>query len=180
MGADIHAYVEYVDFITHDGDDYWSGLTKNFGDRNYYLFGLLAGVRGSDGPLFPVRGMPEGRISYDTAGDYWLNVTDDPTYEDHEGYTIRHRAEEWVSKGYSVADMRDGRMVRVSGPDYHSHSWLTTDELAIVLQHYAENVQSVWPESKAEAPVAWQAVLAAMQTFERNGKKARVIFWFDN
>lgn len=180
MGADIHAYVEYADFVTHDGKDYWSGVTRNFGSRNYYLFGLLAGVRGPDGPLFDIRGMPEGQISYDTAGDYWYYVTDDPACENMDRYVMRDRAEQWVHDGSSVPDRRDGKLVRVSGPDDHSHSWLTTEELEKVLTYYAENVQSVWSDQQAAAPIEWQAILSAMQTFERNGKKARVIFWFDN
>jgi len=180
MGADIHAYVEYVDFVTAEGEDYWNGLTKNFGSRNYYLFGLLAGVRGSDGPVFPVRGMPEGRLSYEASDDYWLFITDDEATSEQDGYVLRSKAEEWVRRGYSKPDMRDDKMIRVSGPDWHSHSWLTTDELEQVLDAYATGVVGIWPDSKPEAPVEWQAVLAAMKTFEANGKKARVVFWFDN
>ncbi len=181
MGADIHAYVEYVDFVTAEGEDYWSNLTRNFGDRNYYLFGLLAGVRGPDEPLFEIRGMPEGRLGYQTESDYWRYVTDNETDADNlEGWTLRDRAEEWVRSGASVADRRDGKLVRVSGPDWHSHSWLTTDELAQVLDAYAAGVQEHWADQKAEAPYEWQAILAAMRSFEANGKKARVVFWFDN
>lgn len=180
MGADIHAYVEYSDFVTAEGEDYWSALTKNFGDRNYYLFGLLAEVRGRGPAVFDPRGLPPGRLSYQTEGDYWLYVTDDKSMADHEGWTLRDRAERWVRDGSSIADMRDGKMIRVSDPDSHSHSWLATEELAEVLDAYALGVQSVWPDQKAEAPVEWQAVLAAMRVFESNGKKARVVFWFDN
>lgn len=184
MGADIHAYVEYADFKTADGDFYWNNLTRNFGDRNYYLFGLLAGVRGPDGPLFEVRGIPDGRVGYYTSGDYWRNVAPEnhPEWADHgDGWVSRESAERWVRGGSSkpVYD-KDGKLSRVTDPDAHSASWLTTDELAEVLEHYAANVQSHWPSEKQEAPIAWQAALAAMRTFETNGKKARVVFWFDN
>lgn len=181
MGADIHAYVEYADFQTAEGDDYWKALTSNFGSRNYYLFGLLAEVRGDGPALFPIRGMPKGRLSYQTEDAYWLRVTDRPDLAEHEGWTLRDRAERWAADYGSETDRdHDGALRRVSHPDWHSHSWLATEELAAVLDHYATHVKERWSEEPSEAPVEWRAILAAMRTFEAAGKKARVVFWFDN
>lgn len=183
MGADIHAYVEYADFVTNEGKDYYKSLTSNFGSRNYYLFGLMAGVRGPDGPVFEVRGMPEGNLSYDTQEGYWTNVAPEahPEWADTENWTSKDNADQWISNGYSVPEYDDkGVLKRVSVPDWHSHSWLTTDELEKVLVAYSEGVQRHWAAEKGEAPIEWQAILAAMKVFEQNGKKARVVFWFDN
>lgn len=183
MGADIHAYVEYSTFTTEDGEPYWENLTKNFGSRDYYLFGLLAGVRGPDEPVFALRGIPEGRIGYDTADGYWTRVAPvaDPQYAEWDGWTSQERAAEWVRRGFSEPEYADDGTLRcVSGPNWHSPSWLTTDELAQVLGRYAAGAKSHWPESKAEAPAEWKAILAAMRSFEADGCKARVIFWFDN
>ena len=181
MGADIHAYVEYSDFKTAEGEDYWSAVTDNFGSRNYYLFGLLAEVRGEGPALFPVRGLPDGRLSYQAEGAYWLYVTDNPELANHDSYTSRDRAERWVAENGSRADRDDdGKLRRISHPDWHSHSWLATEELAAVLDHYAANVTDRYAERPGEAPVEWRAILAAMRVFEAAGKKARVVFWFDN
>lgn len=178
MGADIHAYVEYELFSTEQGP-YWANLTSNFGSRNYYLFGLLAEVRGDGPALFKPRGIPEGRLGWETSDAYWTRVSD--KYADHDGFTSNENAERWVREGYSVAEKNeDGSLIRVSGPDWHSHSWLTAEELGKVLDHYAANVQSVWVDQKPEAPVEWRALLAAMREFENAGKAVRVVFWFDN
>jgi hypothetical protein len=42
-------------------DDYWSVTNECYGGRNYYLFGILAGVRGNGGDFGPIsepRGIP--------------------------------------------------------------------------------------------------------------------------
>jgi hypothetical protein len=183
MGADIHAYVEYSDFKTADGEQYWTNFTRNGGERNYYLFGLLAGVRGEEAPLFSPRGLPDGHLGYWTEDDYWLHVApaDKPGLADSDGWTSTANAERWLERGYVKADRReDGSLSRVSHPDWHSHSWLTADELAQVLDRYAKGVQRVWSQEKADAPTEWKAVLAAMRSFEADGHQARVVFWFDN
>jgi hypothetical protein len=55
MGTDIHTIVQ----IKKAGE--WVTVVKNAADeRNYELFGLLAGVRGHDGPIEPLRGLPPG------------------------------------------------------------------------------------------------------------------------
>lgn len=184
MSADIHAYVEYADFKTFEGDYYWSNLTKNFGSRNYYLFGLLANVRGNDPALFDPRGLPEGRLGYETSADYWKLVApeDKPEWADNgDGWVRREDALRWLHSGASKPDYDSkGGLRRVTDPDAHSASWLDTEELAKVLDHYAAHVQNNYPSEKPEAPIEWQAILAAMRSFESNGKSARVIFWFDN
>lgn len=181
MGADIHAYVEYVAFVDHEGNDYWASFTQNIGDRNYLLFGLLAEVRGPGPMLFPLRGVPEGHVSYRTEDDYWLRVTDNAQVAEYsQGWTTEEHAIRWVEQGCSKPEERDGKLLRVTHPDWHSASWLTADELSQVLDAYAKEVPKHWPEENPAAPFEWQAVLAAMCSFEANGRKTRVIFWFDN
>lgn len=61
MGCDIHAFIEYA----YDGDTY----TNTFCDseihigRDYDLFGLIAGVRGTTSPLILPRGFPSACIA---------------------------------------------------------------------------------------------------------------------
>lgn len=177
MGCDIHAYVEYSKNGKH-----WRNLTDNAGSRNYVMFGVLAGVRVADAKLFDPKGMPEGELSFTTAGDYWLNVAPEsnPDWADGDGWTSLENARRWVESGYSVPDYRDETLKRVSGPDWHSHSWLTTDELAAAIEHYRTVVGNYWPEEGGRAPTEWVAILAAMRAIESNGETARVVFWFDN
>lgn len=54
MGADIHTIIQ-----VKRCDGSWVTVVKNAADgRNYTLFGLLAGVRGHDDPVKPLRGLP--------------------------------------------------------------------------------------------------------------------------
>lgn len=70
MGCDIHLYIEKkIDgkwvpaqgFMTRDFDDRVPDVPyyDRFTDRNYILFGALAGVREPDFQMFPVKGFPE-------------------------------------------------------------------------------------------------------------------------
>lgn len=177
MGCDVHIYVEYS-----ENGKYWKNLTNNAGSRNYVMFGVLAGVRVSDAKLFDPKGMPEGGIGYVTACDYWLNVAPEnhPEWADGDGWTSPENARRWVESGSSVPDYLDGTLKRVSGPDWYSHSWLTTDELAAALEHYRGVVGTYWPGEGGTAPTEWVAILAAMRAIEGNGESARVVFWFDS
>lgn len=70
MGTDIHAKIE-----TQMSGVWWQDASIEIG-RNYDLFGLMAGVRGTDAPLFPPRGLPED-----------VNVQTERDAERTEGYT---------------------------------------------------------------------------------------------
>lgn len=180
MGCDIHAYVEYADWDSDTGP-YWKNFTSNGGSRNYVMFGVLAGVRCPDAKLFEPKGMPEGKLGFETADAYWLHIApaDKPQWADGEGWTSLDRAEAWVASGASVP-YRDekGELKRVSHPDWHSHSWLSAGDLDAALRHYEEVVERHYPEKGV--PAEWRAMLAAMREFEVAGAKTRLVFWFDN
>lgn len=173
MGCDIHAYVEYVAFKTHDDRDYWTCLITNAGGRDYQMFSLLADCgRGGHRPVFANRGFPEGEVSHSVKGDYYLLVDD--ASKECEGYCSTENADAWVQR-YSSTEMFEGngQYRYVSGPDWHSASWLTCDELAQVISHYMTDVDGVYD-------VEWDAILAAMRALEDRGHKTRLVFWFDN
>jgi hypothetical protein len=174
MGCDIHVYVEY----SKDGK-YWKNLTGNAGSRDYVMFGVLAGVRVEDARLFEPKGLPSGELSYVTNAGYWIHVAPaaHPEYAKEDGWTSRENADRWVAGGY--AKYSDDK-TRVSDPDSHTHSWLTTDEVGSAIRHYRTVVGKYWPPEAGTAPTEWLAIHAAMQAAEANGETARVVFWFDN
>ena len=181
MGCDIHTYVEFSE-SRDDASVYWNNFTRNGGSRNYIMFGVLAGVRVPDVQLFEPKGMPEGSLGYRTSEDYWLNVAPEahPEWDDDESWVSLDRATAWIESGTSVGDLDDaGRLRRVSGPDWHSHSWLTADELEQALNHYRVVVPKYWPQDDG-VPPEWAAMLASMRSFEASGQQSRLVFWFDN
>lgn len=172
MGCDIHVYVEHS-----SNGKYWRNLTDNAGSRDYLMFSIMAGVRGDEHKLFDPKGLPEGELGWATERAHWLSIAPEkyPEWKDLDGWTSRDNAERWVASGSSKPQYHDGILSRVSHPDWHSHSWLTADELAQCLQKYREVSPPEWG-----LPTEWVAIHAAMQAIESNGERARVVFWFDN
>ena len=171
MGCDIHAYVEYTDFITHDGKPYWKSIVNGAGGRNYKLFGLLAGVRSDNEPVIPLKGLPDAPMSYEVEGAMFLRVTDDPELAEESGYATLENAEQW---GVTEVD-DDGKPKWCEHPDMHSHGWLTRDELAQVLGTYIVNTDDYGPYG-----VEWDAILAVMTCFTERNIETRLVFAFDN
>jgi len=159
MGCDIHISIEYEN---HHG---WHSLARNLNPGRYYkLFGILAGVRGGcEDPVAAGRGVPED-AAYMTHSENRIYVCDDYPGERH---VSREKAEEWIQNGHSKPIEHNGRLVFVTDPDWHSHSWCTTDEFARVVE-------------RAEPSAPYHAVLAAMRQFEAMDIKSRLVFWFDN
>lgn len=161
MGCDIHVYPEYE--LRHDDDvSHWAPLANRMSPGRYYrLFGKIAGVR-CDGQMIEQRGLPAD-VGYSAKSDNELYIIDGDT--DSEGCCTRAQAEQWVQYRSRYTD---DRKVSVTHPDWHSHSWCSPQELRAVL------------ESLPDEPVTYWALLAMLEEVERRGKRARIVFWFDN
>ena len=64
---------------------------------------------------------------------------------------------------------------KLDNPDWHSHSWLTTEEYAQSLDNYSK--VSIWG---GEVGLVYSVILSMMRSIEERGATARIIFWFDN
>lgn len=143
------------------------------------------------------RGIPEKTsCRFDDSYYFFVPEQSDPCScgEDHS--VKRERAEKWVADGSSV--WRDEKKRFVSDPDAHSESWLSTDEFAKCLRLYAfgtflEQAKQLFTKPREffqDLPYRrkwgfihydeYRAVLAAMRALEKEGKEARIVFYFDN
>ena len=171
MGCDIHCYIETQRY-PNAREPWWPfnyyGLNPG---RDYKMFTLLADVRsyGELEAVYPQRGLPVD-LSWNVRSENRLFVCDDP---DSEGCTDRATASKWVRSGYSKWD--DDERNWVTNPDWHSHSWLTTQELENVINTYI----AIKDDYRHVDP-GYKAVLAAMKAFEDANEPARLVFWFDN
>ena len=159
MGCDIHAYLDYTyaEPNEHSTGSYCTFAGNIDIDRNYTLFGLLAGVRRGN-VVFEPRGVPSiDVLGHQTRRDYWERV-------EHIGPE--------KAKAYSPrAEVSYGE-VFVPKPDWHSPSWLYQHELELVIEAY--------PDSKTYIE-GIRAVAAAMKVLNgRKRKRSRLVFWFDN
>jgi hypothetical protein len=161
MGCDIHGYIEYEDW-EDNGKPHHSCFGENLGDRDYAMFGLLAGVRRGSA-IFSPRGIPEN-ISYTVKSSFYMFVVDDEM--NGERCVSRTLAREWIDKGWSKKIDEN----YISDPDWHTPSWLTAKEYEQVLQAREEM------KDYGNVDQEWYAILAAMKAL----KNARFVFWFDN
>jgi len=169
--------------------------------RNYGLFALMADIRNhNELPVaVPSRGMPDDASYYATDGDRMFICEDSG-----DNHVKMKRAEEWVKDGSSIfINSRNGKPVWVTNPDWHSHSWLTTNEFEGIINNYLvfelgwhtsrvnehqellhrNNISKEswdWPAPDMNIEPAYQAILASMKRFEELGYDARIVFWFDN
>jgi hypothetical protein len=124
-------------------DTFYEPLTDQpYEGRSYNTFAILANVRNGRGfagcdtgdPFVPIA-MPKGfpdDASPEVLKEYVYNVLDrEPTEEEEDNEDLnlcsRDDAQKWVAQGYST--WVDEAKTRVTGPDWHSASWLTLAEL---------------------------------------------------
>ena len=168
MGCDIHCYVEYQE----PGSGHWFGFGGEINPgRDYVVFGHLAGVRYGEVEHVEPRGVPE-EISLETKWANQLYVDD--AHASSEGYCTREQAESWTNHGYS--QYLDEAKTKVTQPDWHTHSWLTTDEFEEALAQATEAART----HGRGIDTGYKALLAAMKVFSAAGRATRVVFWFDN
>lgn len=160
MGCDIHGYIESQPYKENSPEYWWKDADLHI-RRNYAMFSLLAGVRGSDEPLYAPRGWDEHSA---TKWEYCLYVTDKDETDDEHACT-KEQAEQWLRSGSSKRIDENW----ITHPDWHTASWLTADELENVINQYKEKYQE-YDSSE------WVAILSYL----KNISDSRFVFWFDN
>ena len=162
MGCDIHLFVEYKQY------DNWYpfGYAELRLNRNYKMFGMMAGVRRNTELSFDPRGLPSD-VSTVVDGENKLYVSDDS-----EKYTSVESAKRYEKMGCEIT-YRDGKPVWVEHPDWHSHSWLKREEYDKILDKYkGEELHPLSPD--------YISLKHIMYAYEANGSETRLVFWFDN
>lgn len=172
--------------ITYNLDSKWgTGYTirNGWSERVYGMFALLNNVRNywenKYKPL-PDRGLPDD-VSEDTLRHYCHKVVTDEEYEKNEerywnsdyNYCCKSDASKWIERGYSKQYIINGEEY-VSGPDWHSPNWCTTQELE-------ECYNKVFSKKWSGDYIEWAALIGAMKGYEASGEfECRAVFWFDN
>jgi len=162
MGCDIHAFVEYQ-YPTKN----WCSFADVDLGRHYGIFGLLSkGVRSEFYESYPAKGAPAD-LGHRALSEFTYFVTDRTEYQ--EGYISKEDAEASVAKGYTewVGDRRIRRS------DWHSASWVTTNQLETLLS--LPFVVKEWKDLED-----YKATLEMMKCFQSHGFECRLVFWFDN
>lgn len=186
MGCDIHLYLEYTNReeynkynqgIRYSSPEkiknvkpYWYSFVSNFSpDRNYAMFGILCeGVISSFEESFSVKGLPPmDELGYHSKNDAYMYITEDGKGENE---CTLENAERW---GNEIIKDSLGNPRYTLQPDWHSFSWLTTQEFAKAIKIYDKL-------GNFNIAIEYRAILAAMKMLEKGNNIARIVFWFDN
>jgi len=187
MGCDIHMYVEYTnrekynkynqdikysspEEIKNIQKPYWYSFGGKFNPgRNYAMFGILCdGVRCSFAESFSAKGLPPlDELGFYSKIDAYMYITEDGKGENE---CTLEQAERW---GNEIIKDNFGKTRYTSQPDWHSFSWLTTQEFAKAIKIHDKL-------DTFNIAIEYRAILAAMKMLEKGNNIARIVFWFDN
>jgi hypothetical protein len=171
MGCDIHAFIEFEKFET-----YWS-LTETPLNipRDYKLFSVLAFGDGgyTDDLPHPPRGLPSN-LSFDVRYYFYTPVEEVMKQMESTGWqTKKFNPEEYLQDTWESAAQEYSQYRLLPTPEFHTHSWLTLDELKESLSYGHLTKKDISPE--------FCAIIAGMEELAaRYGKgKVRLVFSFD-
>jgi hypothetical protein len=188
MGCDIHGFIE----ARKDAAKQWRPIAELYLPRHYALFERLAGVRGrAEAAVVPERGLPQD-VSFRTSGACTLSIVYSGQVSKDRPEISATEAAKWVEekrsqyfgvvrKGTVTVTPNDGpetTMVfnadfegfpsHITNPDFHSFTWLTSDEFDRALQQ----AEGVAPE--------YIATSSAMKVLLHADRDVRIVLWFDN
>lgn len=203
MGCDIHAFVEY--FVPSEYNPRWNSFSYDqiYLPRNYAMFGAMTAgeVRYNH---FDVDGLVEPRGYPKDAGlrteDHFHYYVSDRDDIGDEGRIIHLKhAADWAKWGSTIKVFRDRQWVdlvkpetvgelkeayensslmRVTDPDAHTPSWLTTTEYVNAVQA-ANAISNGMSNDGWDAP--YWATIDLMKGLEAHtGHESRIVFWYDN
>lgn len=170
MGCDIHLFIEYKN---HAGN--WSCFGEEINPgRMYGMFAKMAGVRDYEGiQKFPLRGLPlECSSEAESKAHMFINESLQEWYGEDGRSISPERAKYMLEKGWSKK--HPTKDYYITNSDWHSHSWLTADELESCMTDL--NI----PAESEKWFLEYRAVVAAMRVFEKAGYETRAVFFFDN
>lgn len=181
MGCDIHLRIEArkrVNPYPSDRHEWHNvGILGEFSYRLYGMFARMANVRAHDTykVQFEPRGLPDDMTDWATCESFYLQIIDNKeTAEWGEHYCLKEDAEKWVERGYSKWVDENHR--RVTDPDHHSHSWLTTQELRQCFDDCFKQ-DGTYRGNYVE----WLGLVSLCEGIESDGEhECRVVFAFDN
>ena len=181
MGCDIHLRIEArkrVNPYPSERHEWYNvGILGEFSSRVYGMFARMANVRAHDTykVQFKPRGLPDDLTDWNTCESFYLYITDNnEAVEWGEHYCLIEDAKKWVERGCSTWVDENHR--RVTDPDLHSHSWLTTQELRQCFDDCFKQGSAYRGDS-----VEWLGLVSLCEGIESDGiYECRVVFAFDN
>ncbi len=126
-------------------------------------------------PSFEPKGVPDD-ISWKTSEEYTLYVAGDDEDGDADGCCSMKSAMEWLGSGSSEVwgDTIDGKVARVTSPDWHSGSWLGTAEMEQVAARMRLALKGEVPDAKRRQKQAVKWARDALDNAREAGDAERI------
>lgn len=155
MGCDIHPHIEYK----HSGSTAYEWFASPDSGQSYLLFALLADVR---------KRWVKEHMGLEVSAMYApRGIPADTSYKTSRG----HDGCEYWSDRTQAWEL---------DTEFHSGSWLKTDELQAVIETYfgilGNSIEEYRAQYGIDQCVELRATLKAMEVLPN----ARLVFWFDN
>lgn len=161
---------------------------REFSDRCYDMFAKLADVRNyNDLEPIELRGFPSDASDV-VKRSYCYELIPDEEYNEEKyerfsdafgiGYCKKSYGEKLIVIGASEVIYEENGRKFISGPDWHSPNWCTTEELEECIKEifYNEKLKGYTPDA-----MDWTNLLAIMKDTESTGYyECRAVYWFDN
>lgn len=126
-------------------------------------------------PSFEAKGMPKD-IGIHIAEEYLLYVSENEEIGE-EGFCTKSQAESWVKSGSSEVWDRepDGKVTRITGPDWHSASWLSTAEVEELVARYQACQEALIPYAQKEMEESKKTWQEFAEKAQAEGRPVEVI-----
>jgi hypothetical protein len=175
MGADVHMFLEVEVAPRNKREKPHATYIGSYSiERNYELFGLLAGVRGEARPLYAPTGLPEN-VTHPILHKYTDIIIDDCSASS-DGCISRTEAERFINTGMTTKfDAK--RIVAVGN---HTPSHLYRDQFQQVIDKYVSGVFCATDMYATAHVRVLQSILKMMETLETPYHKPRLVFFFDS
>lgn len=185
MGCDIHLRIEKrkrVNSYTNGRHKWYSvGFHGEFSYRIYGMFARIAKVKDYYNDKCKVQFKPHGLpddMNYQSTESFYLYVTDNEVAVNWgEHYCLKKMAEKWVKEG--CLEWIDENHTRITDPDLHSYSWLTTQELRQCFDDCFKQEDGMYKPNSDYSE--WLGLVSLCEGIESDGiHECRVVFAFDN
>jgi hypothetical protein len=111
MGCDIHATIEVKKY---KDDNFWLGEVRDiYIYRSYWLFSILAGVRGDEEPISKPRGVPE-----DASSEYKAKLEDWGGGAHSMSYVYFNELKEYPKKDFDYSTEKFYQIMELYAKDF--------------------------------------------------------------
>jgi len=194
MGCDIHFYVErkideeWVQQFNPNQEKKWDKYW--YDGRSYWLFSLLAGVRGPFEAFSEPRGLPHGLSKgLETEWEQWKGNGHTPSYYSLTEL-LEHQHKPMNFTGF--VDVKNYKRFKKTGkPDDWYHDLYKKKVISNHEMDRIMNLMAFWDGDDPYTEIVWEGVtqdiaegfwksLEPIKELDPNPENIRCVFWFDN